>query len=360
VTGGGRARARGPFLDWKGVVGILISVGLLWYAFRDVHLAEVWEQVRKADLGLLALAGLLATVPFPFRAIRWKPLLRPSCPGTRFRPRFAATTIGFMVNNLLPARVGEFVRAYALSRIEPVRVSASFGSLVVERLFDGMTVVALLFLALAWPGFPDLSGRDFGTAALWMGGVFAAGLALLVGTVAFPRPAVRLFETAARVLPRAIRRPVVDALEAFLDGLGALRDWRLVLQVVAWSGVIWLVGGLAFWVGLLAFDIRVPFVAAVFLQSVIALAVAVPSAPGFFGVFEAAARVGLVQVWGVATGPALAFAIGFHLAGFIPVTVIGLYYLWRLGFSWRDVEVSEEAVETAVEGAPATGRGPGP
>lgn len=354
MTRAGPARARGPFFDWKGVVGILVSLGLLWYAFRDVHLAEVWDQVRKADVPLLILAGLLATAPFPLRAIRWKPLLRPSCPDTRFRPRFAATTIGFMVNNLLPARVGEFARAYALSRLEPVRVSASFGSLVVERLFDGMTIVALLLLVLAWPGFPDFSGRDFGTAALWMGAVFAAGFVLLIATVAFPRRAVRAFETIAKLLPRAIRRPVVDALEAFLDGLAALREWRLVLQVVAWSGAIWLVGGLSFWVGLMAFDIQVPFVAAVFLQSVIALAVALPSAPGFFGVFEAAARVGLVQVWSVAAGPALAFAIGFHLAGFIPVTGIGLYYLWRFGFSWRDVEVSEEAVETAVEGTPGT------
>ncbi len=347
---GGRPRRRGPFLDWKGLVGILLSLGLLWYAFRDVHPAEVWQQVRRADLGLLLLASVLVTAPFPLRAFRWKPLLRPAYPGSRFRPRFVATTIGFMANNLLPARAGEFARAYALSRLEPIRMSASFGSLVVERMFDGTTVVLFLLASLAWPGFPQVSGRDFGGAALALGAVFAAGFVVLLALVAWPSRAVDLFErTVARVLPSPVRRPVVDALEAFLDGVAAIRDGRLVLVVALWSLVIWLVAGLGVWVGLLAFGIRLPFVAAIFLQSVIALAVALPSAPGFFGVFEAAARIGLVQVWGVAAGPALAFAIGFHLAGFIPVSAIGLYYVWRLGLSWREVEESEEAVEAAVE-----------
>ena len=358
MTPGGAAPGRGPFLDWKGLLGIFISLGLLYFVFRDVDPGEVWGHVRSADPWLLAAAGSLATVVFPLRALRWKPLLRPTHPSSRFRPRFAATTIGFMANNLLPARVGEFARAYALSRLEPVRVSASFGSLVVERMFDGLTVVLFLLAALVWPSFPAVSGRDFGTPALAMGAAFAVAVAVLLATVARPDRAVRRFEAvAARLLPLPVRRPVVDAMEAFLDGIAALRDVRLVSAAAGWSVVIWLTGALAFWVGFLAFDIRVPFVTAVFLQSVVSLAVAIPSAPGFFGVFEAAARVGLVQVWGVAPGPALGFAIGFHLAGFFPVTFIGLYYVWRLGLTWREVEDSETAVETAVEaGSPGAGR----
>jgi uncharacterized protein (TIRG00374 family) len=351
VTAGRQPPAgRRRFIDWKGALGILISAGLLWFAFRDVDLVEVWEHVREADIPLLILSAVIVTLPFPLRALRWRPLLAPVHPESRFRPRYAATCIGFMANNLLPARVGEFARAYALSRLEPVRVSASFGSLVVERIFDGITVVLFLLVALAWPGFPQVTGRDFGGIAAWMGAAFAGITLLLLAMVVRPHASVALFErTVARVLPRSVRRPVVDALDAFLEGLGAIRDWRLVLQVAAWSLVIWAVAAVGMWVGILAFGIEVPLVAAFFLQSVIALAVALPSAPGFFGVFEAAARIGLVQVWGVASSPAVAFAIGFHLAGFLPITVIGLYYLWRLGLSWRDVGGSEEAVETAVE-----------
>lgn len=345
------ARRRGRrLLDWKAALGILVSLALLYYAFRDVDLHEVARRARQADPWLLLLAAIGATAVFPVRAARWRVLLRPVHPGSRFRPRFAATCIGFMANNLLPARVGEFARAFALSRLEPVRVSASFGSLVVARVFDGIIVVAFLLLSLAWPTFPDVSGRDFGGLATVLGLLFAVLFGALLFMVHAPVRSVRLFEaTLGRVLPQSIRRPITDALHAFLEGVAAVRDWRLVLAALAWSVGVWGVGALGFWFGFKAFGLDVPFVGAVFLQSVIALAVALPSAPGFFGLFEAGARVGLVEVWGVESGSAMAFALGFHLAGFIPVTVLGLYYVWRLGLSWQDVEASEEVVEGEVE-----------
>lgn len=338
------------YLDWKAGLGIVISAGFLWYAFRDVDLAEVWSDVRRANLPLLVLAGMVVTLPFPLRALRWRPLLRPALPTSRFRHRFAATSIGFMANNLLPARVGEFARAYALSRLEPVRMSASFGSLVVERMFDGLVIVLFLLIALAWPTFPDVTGRDFGTLALWAGAVVLLVFGFMLVMVVRPQRSVRWFQaTIGRILPDPLRRPIIDTLEAFLEGLGALRDARLVLEIFVWSLAVWLAASLGLWIGLFAFGIQLPFVAAVFLNSVIALAVSIPSAPGFFGVYQAAARIGLVEVWSVAASPALAFAIGFHLAGFIPITIIGLYYLWRVGMSWRDVSASEDVVETAVE-----------
>ena len=335
--------------DWKAVLGIAVSVALLYYVFRDVDFGEVLGRIREADLLLLALSALLVTVVFPLRALRWKPLLQPVHPESRFRPRLAATSIGFMANNLLPARVGEFARAYALTRMESIRVSASFGSLVVERIFDGIIVVGFLVTSLAWPSFPDVSGRDFSGAATTLGVLFVGMFLAILAIVVRPEASVRLFERMAGVLPESFRRPIVDALEAFLEGLAAIREWRLVLRILAWSLVIWLTNAAGFWVAFRAFDIDVPFLAAIFLQSLIALAVAIPSAPGFFGVFEAGAKVGLVDVWGVESSQALAFALGFHLAGYIPITVIGLWYLWRLGLSWRDVEESEERVETAVE-----------
>lgn len=262
----GTSSSRRAFLDWKAVLGLLISVGLLWFVFRDVHLAEVWDRVRRADLGLLTLSGVLATVLFPLRALRWRPLLVPSYADTRFRPRFAATCIGFMANNLLPARVGEFARAFALSRLEPVSISASFGSLVVERMFDGIVIVLFLLTAMAWPSFPAATERDFGTIALWAGLLFAAAFAVMLIIVARPERSVRWFErTVARLLPEAVRRPVVDALRAFLDGIGALRDARLMLRALAWSLVIWVTAALSIWVGMLAFGIRLPFISAIFL-----------------------------------------------------------------------------------------------
>lgn len=356
MTAGRSPARRRAILDWKAGVGIALSLGFLYWAFRDVSVGEVLHHVRAADPVLLGLSVVLATVLFPLRALRWKPLLEPAYPATRFRPRFAATCVGFMANNLLPARMGEFVRAYALSRLEPIRVSASFGSLVVERMFDGMVIVAMLLGSMAWPGFPDVSGRDFRAVALVLGLLFFGVFVILLLMVASPERSVRLFQaTVVRILPQGIRRPITAALEAFLGGVGAVREPRLIARIFGWSVVIWSTNAVAFWVGFLAFDIEVPLVAGFFLQSVIGLAVALPSAPGFFGVFEAGARAGLVEVWGVESSRAVAFAVGFHIATFIPITVIGLYYVWRLGLSWGEVQASEETVEEAVEGQSRAG-----
>ncbi len=348
-----RGGRRIPVLDWKAVVGIGLGIGLLVYSLRGVNALAVLDEIRRADPWLFLLSIVAVTAPMALRAWRWKALLEPVRAGTPFASRFRATMIGFMANNLLPARIGEFARAYAFSRMEPVPVVASFGTLVLERIFDGLIVVSFLFLSMALPGFPSLEAvgvRDPAGAARVAIAVMVGLMLLLLALVLWPRRAVAVAEAAAgRVLPPSFRRPVVDALEAFLTGIGSLRDPALLARTLHASVWVWLVSGIGFWLAFRAFGIDVPFAAALFLQSLIALAVALPAAPGFFGLWEAAARVGLHDLYGIPLDKAIGFAIGFHMGGFLAVTVWGLYYAWRLGFSLHDVEESEAAVEAAVE-----------
>lgn len=352
---------RGRALDWKAVLGIIISVAALYFTFRTMDLRSVLSELRAADPLLLGLSAAIVTSVFWIRAWRWRVILRPIA-DTSFRDRFAAVTIGFMGNNLLPARIGEFMRAYALARLQPkVPIVGSFASLVVERLFDGVLVIALLFAALSMPGFPAFSGsesigvpgmdRTFTIGELARGfSVFVgAAIVVLLALVAFPQQAVRVLETLVRVLPKPVRRPIVDALEAFLDGVGVLRRPVLLLQTTAWSAVLWLVNAAGCWVAFRAFGYDLPFAAAVFFQSAIAVAVSVPSGPGFVGVYHAMATFVLAGLWDQSLNSAGAFAVGFHLVGFIPVTVIGLWYAWRTGMSLREASDSEAVVEEAVE-----------
>ncbi len=123
---------------------------------------------------------------------------------------------------------------------------------------------------------------------------------------------------------------------------------------MAWSVAHWMVNALGFWFAFRAFGMDLNYTAALFFQSVVAIAVSVPSAPGYFGPFEAAATVVLSRMWGAPVDRASALAIGFHVATFIPITLIGLYYARAIGFSLREAETSEEAVETAVEGSSGT------
>lgn len=341
-------------LDWKAVVGILVSAVLLWFVFRGEDLGAILADIRQADPWLLLAAVVIVTMTYPIRALRWRVLLEPVQPDTGFGPRFAAVNIGFMANNLLPARVGEFARAYALSRLTPTTASGAFGTLVVERFLDAMTILLLTGLVLVAPSFPRDAAGDGGTLglALRAGAVGVAILFLgLVILLIWPRRVVALAERMARLLPGNLSRLIVDALEAFLEGLGVLQSPRLLLQAVAWSLFLWLWNSFGFWVAFLAFGIDQGFIAAIFVQSAVALFVAIPSAPGFFGTWHLAARVGLSDVYGVPVGQALSYAVGFHLGGFFPVTLLGLFYAWRLGLSLQEVGSAESRVEEAVEAA---------
>jgi glycosyltransferase 2 family protein len=359
VTGGGKpARSRGGWGGWKTVVGLLISAVLLYFAFRNEDPQAIVREVRSANLPMLGLATVAATFVFWIRAWRWKAIVEPIHPGTQFRARFAAVNIGFMGNNLLPARLGEFLRAYSLSRMEPVPIVASFGSLVVERLMDGILVVAFLLLAIVSPGFPGLVSTgafDVGRLAWPIASFVALGFVLLFALVLAPEASVRIAErTIIRWLPGRARRPVLDGLVAFLSGVGVLRDPMRLARAFAWSIVLWLFGAFSFWLAFEAFRLDLPFNAAIFFQSAIALAVSVPSAPGFFGPWEAAAKFVLSDLWGIDGSRALGFAIGFHLAGFIPVTLMGLYYAWSIGLTTGIARRSEAIVEEVIEDVAAT------
>ncbi len=349
----GNGGTAGAIFNWKTLVGIFISAALLYFAFRGVDFREVVREIRRSNPWLLLVATFFATSVFWVRAWRWRAIVDPVHRGTRFRSRFAAVCIGFMGNNLLPARIGEFARAYAFSRMEPLPIVASLSSLLIERLFDAITLVIFLFVAMALPGLPAWPGAaatDFPAIARGVGMVVVAIMVFLFFLVLRPQAAVRGLEGVARkVLPRSVRRPVVDALEAFLAGAAVLRNGRLLLETAWFSVVLWVFNCFGFWFAFHAFGLDLSFTAALFFQSCIAIGVAIPAAPGFFGTYEFAAKVVLVDLWGMNANKALGFALGFHLAGFIPVTLMGLWYAWSLGLSLRGMARTEEAVEQAVE-----------
>lgn len=336
---------------WKAILGIAISALLIWWVLRGVELSEVWSEVRNARWGLLLAAVAVATSGFLVRALRWKLLLHPIRAGTTLRHRFAAVNIGFAANNLLPARVGEFARAWAISRLEPVSISGALGSLVVERFLDGVAILALLMVALLHPSFPaeaTVAGQPLAAVvtavSVLLGGILGGILLLLL----FPEPFLKGADSVGRVLPERAARTLIGGLRSFVDGLEALRNPRLLFGALAWSLGFWAWNAVSFWLAMHAFGIDEGYATALFVQAIIALGVAVPSAPGFFGTFHAAAVVALVEVYGVGENATLAFAFGYHLGGFIPVTLMGLWYAGMLGFSLRDLGRADESVGDAV------------
>jgi glycosyltransferase 2 family protein len=326
-------------LNWKSALGIALSAGLLVWTLRGESPAEIWSVISQANVPLLILAALVATAIFPLRAIRWRIILGPAAPNLPFAPLWRSIAIGMMVNNIYPARLGEVARAYALTReTNRVRLTGAVASLAVDRVFDALTLMLLLVSAMLSADFPQgmtVGGQPVQRGALLFA-VGAVGLfVVLYAIVAFPHHLVRLYAAVVgRVAPRLVTRGS-EIIHAFSGGLGVLRSPSRFAAVFFWALLHWLVNALAFWLGFKAVGIEVPFSAANFLQGIIAIGVALPSSPGFFGVFEAAAKVGL-EVYGIPGRQAVSWAIGFHILSFIPITLIGLYYFARLGLHFSD------------------------
>ncbi len=331
-------------LDWRGALGIALSVALLAWALHGISFGDVWAQLRASNLPLFVLSAAVATCVFPLRALRWRPILGPGVDGVPFSALWRATAFGMMVNNVVPARAGEVARAYALTRETPrVPFSAALASLAVDRLFDAVVVLLLTLLVVLDPTFPGATalrtatgGASLSHLALGAIVLIVALLAVLYVAVLFPTRLADLYAAAARrIAPRAEVRGRAIVM-AFAAGLSVLRSPRRCALTFFWAVLLWLTNALAFWIGFRATDIHVPFSAAIFLQGIIALGVAVPQAPGFFGVFEAVAKPGL-GMYGVPPAQAVGWAIGYHVLSFLPITLIGAWYAVRLGLHLRDV-----------------------
>jgi len=324
----------------RNTLGVILSVALLAWALHNVEFGLVVEHLREANPWLFALAVILGTAIFPVRAWRWRVILDPVAYHLPFGPLWRATAIGFGVNNFTP-RLGEIARPYSLAR-ETSRIgfAAAFASLAVDRVFDSLAILLLMVVAMLDPAFPHdrlVAGQPIGS---WLTGVVvivAAMLAALYMIVLFPQLMIRIFELMARrVAPRFEEKGRVMLL-SFASGLSVLRQPGRFVLVLAWALIHWLMNGLAYWVGFKAVGITAPFTAALLLQGLVGIGVALPSVPGFFGVFEAIGQQGL-GLYGVDAARATSWAIGYHILSFIPITAIGIYYFVQLGIHFRDLK----------------------
>jgi uncharacterized protein (TIRG00374 family) len=334
-------------------VGLLTSAFFLWLTFRGEDLGEIWCQFMSGDPYWLMLAGAIATSGGLIRALRWRLLLSPLKVETSLHSRWAALNIGFMVTNVYPGRLGEIVRPLALSRMAPVTMSGALGTVVLERVLDTVALVLLLLISLLAPTFPSdatVLGRPIGIAVIAAVVLAVTILVLMVCIIVWPSRLTVVAVGLARRLPGHLDDGLAEKLESFVSGLQLLRRPAAMVQAMAWSLLLWVWMAGSFWAGFRAFGIELGAMAALFTQCAVSVFVAIPAAPGFLGTMQAGIAVSVHEVFGVAAGPTLSLAIGYHLAGFIPVTLLGLYYASRLGLRVGAVESeAESALERETE-----------
>ncbi|HUL03205.1 MAG TPA: lysylphosphatidylglycerol synthase transmembrane domain-containing protein [Gemmatimonadales bacterium] len=318
---------------WAWAIGLVVTALLLAWALHDVDPRAVLGHIARADLRWLILAIVLATATFPLRTVRWRVILR-AADGSRlpWGPLWHATAIGFMANNVLPARAGEVARAYLARRQLPVRFTTALASIGVERVFDGLFLVGLMTLAIAAPSFPrnaTVGGVSLARVATWAAVLFST---LLVGALlVVSRPVwwVALFGRAFHaMLPVRTADRLTHLMEGVVAGLAVLTSPGRFLEVAAWSLVLWLVNALSFASCFRAFGLGVPPESALLLQGLIGFGVAIPSSPGFFGPFEAVTRATLA-IYGIGAEQAVSYAVAYHIGGFVPITLLGLASLAR-------------------------------
>lgn len=317
-------------------LGTTVTVVLLSWALRDVSLTAVWNALKSAQPGWLFLGWIAYIASYGVRAVRWGTLLRAHCHPGRFKIRLCATFIGFGASCILPAQAGEFIRPAIVSRFDRLPFATAFGSVFVERLLDIGVVLVLLLIPL-WSGTIPLSSAlnrsYFGIIAIIL--ILVWGFFLI--TASFPDSVARLAVIICRKIGlQRFESKIESSVVKFLGGLSALRQpTRTVIALVETFG-IWGLNGITYWTVLLAFGIIDPgFLGALFIQSSTALAIALPSTPGYLGPFEAGIRFGL-SFYSIDSDTVIAYAIALRFLMMVTTTIIGLAIAAKLGLSPTD------------------------
>ena len=337
-------------------VGVALTGFFLWLALRNVDIAAVRDALRHASYGYLLPAALCGAVGYCLRTWRWGQILSRT-KVIPFARLFPILMTGFATNNLLPARVGEFVRAYLLGREEEeVSPSLALATIVVERVCDGLTLIALMALTLAFFPIP-VSDPRLQTIELVATIIFGVAALGLVALLLAPRPILALVRLCLRPVPARLAARITGLLDQFIAGLEALRSPLALARIAGLSLLVWLCEGGTFAFVLLAFPLGLTggewVAAAVFLLVFVNLGIMIPSAPGYVGTYQLFAKLAL-GAFGVAASAAVALSFVAHALQYTLITGVGLLSIWRLGLSPRNLGRMARAEQEAVAhpGAP--------
>lgn len=333
------------FFNRQLLLGMVVSLAFIVLFFVTVDVGDMGDALAEAKYQFIVPAVLLYFVALFFRALRWQYLLSPVAKIATSR-LFPVVSVGYMANNLLPARLGEVARAYYLQRREGVSTSTGLATVIVERIYDGLTL--LFFVALAAPflifgGLVDGAGTTSELSWAILGGltalVFVAAIVIL--TLITVKPGFSGFiEGLANLLPVGIRPRARNLIVHFIGGLSVLREPKRHLGLFLLSLPVWILEGSMYLVIAFSFDLHNFFTPAILVVPVVMLvtavsnlATAIPSSPGSIGTFEfpavaALALVGLGGELGGGEGVAGAYVFLVHITALVPVTVLGLLYLW--------------------------------
>lgn len=323
-------------------VGAVVSLVAVYLAAAGVDYGSVWATLSQADLGLVGLALGSVLVNNGAKAVRWKLLMGERGAAVSLAQSLRLHLVGQMLNNLLPARVGDLSRVYMAGDLGVAR-SFVLGTVAVEKVVDMLCYVLIFALLLLLMPLPAWVSQPAYLLVVATGVAVAA----IVGVILYRRQGAGLPAWALVWLPAHLRARAEAMLGDALDSLHILADSRASARVALWSALIWFTAALTNYWTLAALGIDVPLVASLFVLFVLVAGINIPSAPGRVGVFEYLCILALA-VFGVGQAEALSFGVLLHVLVFLPPVVAGLATLWLGGGRAALATAAEEASQ--VEG----------
>lgn len=319
-------------------VGAGLTALLLWLFLREVDLGGVVQELKRADYRWVLASTVMTLLVTVHRAWRWHYLLLP-VKSIALAPLTATTFMGWAFTALLPGRLGEVARPVLLGRRENISKTAAFATIVLERLFDLLSVLVILVTYLLF--FPLPSGLDGEGAAIIAGirlGGWAAlaglvvAVSFLVGAQLMPRRTDALLARVMGWLPGALGARVLPIARSFLTGFAGIKRPKLIVTIAVHSLLIWFNILVTYYILFFAFDIVLPYYAVMPLVVMVVIGVMVPT-PAAVGAFHYATQLALVTLWSVPIEQATSYAIVCHAMVFVPITLIGIILLSREGVS---------------------------
>ena len=331
-------------INWKLWSGLLISALFLYLAFREVDVTRMWGVVRSADLFFVFLVVIITFFQYVIRAWRWAILLEP-IKKTGFSNRLSSVLIGFAANCILPARLGEFIRANYLGHSEKMSRSSAFGTIVVERLFDGLTLLLVLMIGLLGAILPEeyhntLSSLRITGFLLLM--TYVLIIIFLIGIRYKTDLFLNLLEKLLFFIPHRLLSRIIDVARNFSLGLVLTKDpYRLGL-VVFYSFLLWFTALYQIQLIEQSVGLSLPFIATFLILAMSSFGVMIPSAPAYIGTFHLAVKYGFL-FYGIGGEEALSAAIVWHFSMFIPTIIFGVISLMLLQISLK--KLREDAMD---------------
>jgi len=324
---------------WQFWLGLIISAVFLYFALNKLNLGDFWNAIKTANYWWIFPGIAVYFVGVWARAWRWHYLLKP-IKKIRTNVMFPITCIGYMGNNIYPARAGEVLRAVVLKRKEGVSISASLATIIVERVFDAVVMLGFVFVNL--PKLAEVASFNSGFVgniqdlALIGTSIFIGVLVVFLLAAMFPKTSEKIsLWLINRLMPVRFREKTTGIVFKFLEGLASLRSPVNIFMVFVTSVVIWLLETVKYWFVMHAFTFTVSFFALMLLNGIANLVTIIPAAPGYIGTWEAVTKAVLVA-YGVSGGEALGYAIVLHVALWLPITLLGALFMAREGIKWND------------------------